>query len=155
MRESSIASTDGQLSDICRHQGGNSFPVAPQVWFWFYQQTYLLVVAGKQYSGMFLLGSRHSGGASAVVTPGGSLAGGDWLTPNSESSELPILIQTIKTFEWLDSMNLHSQWEAFSSQPSGNLDKCLLFAQGTLGWERLRSETSLHAGDVFPLWCSK
>ena len=37
----------------------------------------LHVVAGKQYSGLFLLGSRHSGGAPAVVTPRGNLAGGD------------------------------------------------------------------------------
>ena len=44
-------------------------------------------------------------------------------------------------------MNLHSQWEASSSQPSGNLDKCRIFPQGTIGWGRLRSETSLDAGE--------
>ena len=44
-------------------------------------------------------------------------------------------------------MNLHSQWEAFSSQPSGNLDKYLMFPQGIPGWGRLRSKTSLDAGE--------
>ena len=70
--ENSIASTDGHLSDICRHQSRSSFPIAPQLWFPFYQQTCLHVAAGKQYSGQFVLDSRHSGGAPAVVTPGGS-----------------------------------------------------------------------------------
>ena len=63
MRENSIASTDGQLADNCRHQSRSSFPVAPQLWFPFYQQTCLHVAAGKQYSGQFLLDSRHSGRA--------------------------------------------------------------------------------------------
>ena len=96
------------------------------------------------------LGCRHSGGAPAVVTPGGSHAGVDWLSPNSESPELPILIQTTQTLGWLDNMKLHSQWEAFSSQPSGNLDKCFMFPQGRPGWGTLRSETSLDAGECVP-----
>ena len=150
MRENSIASTAGQLSDICKHQSGSSFSFVPQVWFPFYQQTCLHVAAGKQYSGLFLLGSRYSGGAQAVVTPGGSRAGGDWLTPNSESPELPLLIQTTQTFGWLDNMKLHSQWEVFSSQPSGNLDKGLMFPHGTPGWGRLKSETILDAGECVP-----
>ena len=44
-----------------------------------------------------LLGSRHSGGAPVAVTPGSSHSGGYWLTPNSESKELPLLIQTTQT----------------------------------------------------------
>ena len=67
--------------------------------------------------------------------------------------EFPLLINT--RHRWLGNINLHSQWEAFSSQPSGNLDVCLKFHQGTTGWVSSRSETSLDAGDVFPLWCSK
>ena len=37
-------------------------------------------------------------GAASVVILGGCLADGDWLTPNSESPELAILIQTTQTF---------------------------------------------------------
>ena len=74
MRKSSIA---GQLSDVCNHQSGSSLPIAPQVWLQFYQQTCLHVAVGKQYSGLFLLCSRHSGETPAVLTPGGSHAGGD------------------------------------------------------------------------------
>ena len=52
-------------------------------------------------------------------------------------------------------MDLHSQWEAFSSQPSGNLDKCLMFHQGTPRLARLGYEISLDEVDLFPLSCSK
>ena len=45
--------------------------------FRFYQHTCLHVAAGKQYSGLFLLGIRHSGSVLAVVTLGGSHVGGD------------------------------------------------------------------------------
>ena len=101
------------------------------------------------------LASRHSGRAPAVVTLGGSHAGGDWLTPNSESPELPLLLHTRQTLEWLGNMNLHSQREVVSSQPSGNLDMCLMFPQGTTVWASSGSETSLDSWDVFPPWCTK
>ena len=79
-----------------------------------------------------------------------------WLTHSQlRSPELQLLIHTRWTLGWLGNMNLHSQWVAFSSPPSGNLDMCLMFSQGTTGWERSGSETNLDAGDVFPLWCSK
>ena len=52
-------------------------------------------------------------------------------------------------------MNLHSQQEAFSPQPSGNLDKCPIFPQGTPGLTKLGFEISLDEGDGFPLWCFK
>ena len=68
---------------ICKHQSGNFFHVAPQVWFWLLWAYLPPCTAGMQYSGLFLLGSRHSGRAPAVVTLGGHHAGGDWLTPNS------------------------------------------------------------------------
>ena len=77
MSENSIARTSGELSDVCKLKSARSFTVAPQVWLRFYQQTCLHVAAGKQYSGLFLLCSRHSGETPAVVTPGGSRAGGD------------------------------------------------------------------------------
>ena len=77
MSENSIAPTSGELSDVCKLKSASSCTVAPQVWLRFYQQTCLHVAAGKQYSGLFLLCSRHSGEAPAVVTPGGSHAGGD------------------------------------------------------------------------------
>ena len=79
-----------------------------------------------------------------------------WLTHSQlRSPELPLLIHTRQTIGWLGNMNLHSQREAFSSEPSVNLDMCLMFPQGTPGWVRSESETSLDAGNVFPLWCSK
>ena len=46
----------------------------------------------------------------------------EWLTPNSTSPKLPFLIHTTQTLGWLDNMDLHSQQDTFSSQPSGNLD---------------------------------
>ena len=69
----------GNFLEVCRQQSGSSFPVDPQVWLQFYQQTCFLIAAGKQYWGQFLLDSRLSGGAPAVVIPGGSWAGA-WLT---------------------------------------------------------------------------
>ena len=75
MRESSIAFTAGQLSEVCRYQSGSSFPIVSQVWLQFYQIC-LLVAAGKHYPELVLLGSRHSGGAPAGVSPGSSHAGG-------------------------------------------------------------------------------
>ena len=43
-----------------------------------------------------------------------------WLTYSQlRSSELPLLIHTRQILGWLGNMNLHSQREAFSSQPSG------------------------------------
>ena len=68
------------------------------------------------------------------MTPGGSHAGRDWLTPNSESKELPLLIHPIQTLGCLTNIDLYSQRETFSSQPAGNLEKCLIFTQGTPGW---------------------
>ena len=94
-------------------------------------------------------------GAPAVVTLGVRRAGGDWLTPNSEFPEVPILIQTTETFLWLDNVNLHSQWEAFSSQTSGNLGKCLMFPQGTPGWGGWGLRLAWMQGNTFSLWCSK
>ena len=70
MRESSIAFTAGQLSEVCRYQSGSSFPIAPQVWLRFYQKICLLVAAGKHY--LELLGSRHTGEAPAEVSSGSS-----------------------------------------------------------------------------------
>ena len=65
----------------------------------FYQHTCRRVGAGKQYSGLFLLGSRHSGRAPAVVTLGGSHAGGDWSFP----TQIPIAPapHSQKTDSWL------------------------------------------------------
>ena len=136
MRESLIASTAGELTDVCRHQSGSSFPTAPQVWFQFHQQTCLHVAAGKQHWGLFLLGSRYSGRAPAVVTPGGSRAGGDWLTLNLESKELPLLIYRTQTLGCLGNMDLYSRREAFSSQPSGNLDivSCCFLREPLAEW---------------------
>ena len=60
-----------------------------------------------------------------------------WLTHSQlRSPELPLLIHTRQTLGWLGIMNLHSQQGAFSSQPSSNLDMCLMFPQGTTGWTR-------------------
>ena len=79
-----------------------------------------------------------------------------WLTHSQlRPPELLLLIHTRQTLGWLGNMNLHSQREAFSSQLSSNLDMGLIFPQGTPGWARLESETSLDGGNVFPLWCSK
>ena len=72
MRESSIASTAGQLSEVCRYQSGSSFPIVPQVWLRFYQKICLLVAAGKHYRELVLLGSRHTGEAPAEVSSGSS-----------------------------------------------------------------------------------
>ena len=91
-----------------------------------------------------------TGRTLAVVTLGGSNAGGVWLTPNSESPELPLLLHTRQTLGWLGNMNLHSQQEAFSSLPSGDLDICLMLPPGTTGWASSGSETSLDSWDVFP-----
>ena len=134
MRENSIISTAGQLSDICRHHSRNSSPVAPQVWFWFYHQTCFLVEAGKQYWGLFLLGSRHSRGAPAVLSPGGSRAGSDSLTPKPASPKLPLLIHGTQKLGWLDNVDLYhcekhsllSLWQLRYS--------VLLFPQRTPGW---------------------
>ena len=76
MRESSIASTARQLSEVCRHQSGSSFPIVLQVWLRFYQKTCLLVAAGKHCGELVLQGSRNSGAAPAGVSPGSSHADG-------------------------------------------------------------------------------
>ena len=133
------------------HQSGSFFPIALQVWFRFYQQTCLHVAAGKQCSLLFLLSSRHNS------RPHSWRQSWRWWLTHSQlrSPELPLLIHTRQTLGWLGSTNLHSQREAFSSQPSGNLDMCLMFPQETTGWARSGSETSLDAGHVFPLRCSK
>ena len=56
-----------------------------------------------------------------------------WLTHcKLRSPELLLLIHTRQTLGWLGNMNLHSQREAFSSQPSGNLDMCLCFLREPL-----------------------
>ena len=109
----------------------------------------------KQYSRLSLLCSRHSGEIPAIVTPRVSRVVGDWLIPNLKSKEHLLLIHTTYTFRYLGNMNLNSEREAFSSQPSGNLDKCLMFPQGTPGWGKVGFEISLDEGDVFPLCCSK
>ena len=155
MCERSIASTTEELSVFCNIKSGSSFAVAPRVWFQIDQQTCLHVTVGKQYSGLFLPWSRHSRETAAVVTPGGSCAGGDWLTFNLESKEHLFLIHTTQTLCCLGNMNLHSQREAFSSLPSSNLDNCLMFPQGTPGWANLGFETSMDEGDLFLLWCFK
>ena len=151
MRDSSVASSARELSDVCQHQSGNFFPIARQAWLRFYQQTYLHVAPGKQYSGLFLLCSRHSGETPYSVTPRGSHAGGNWLTLNSESKELPLFVHPRQTLGCLD---LHSQRETLPSQPAGNLGNWLILPQGTHGWAKLGFETNQDEGDVFPLWCS-
>ena len=76
MSESSIAPTAGELSDVCNHQSGSSFPIAPQVWL-LLSADMLPCSSRKAIFRAVLLGSRHSGGTPDVVTPGGSHARGD------------------------------------------------------------------------------
>ena len=86
------------------------FPIAPQVWFWFYQQTCLHVGTGKQYSRLLLLGSRHSGRAPGIVTLGGSHAHGDWLTPNSDpQSSHSSFTQDRPLADWVTWTYIHSK----------------------------------------------
>ena len=95
----------------CRkHQSGSFFPFAPQVWFQSYQQTCLHVAARKQYSVLFLLGSRHSGGAPGVATLGGSRAGSDWLTANSDpQSFCSSFTQDRPLADWVTWTCIHSE----------------------------------------------
>ena len=114
-----------------RHQSESSFSLDPQIWLWFYQQTCLLVAAGKQYLELVLLGSRHSGGSPSRPSH-------RWcLTHSQLSSPRALAPHSHNTDPWSNRPGFTPRNIYFSDFWQLRCSVFLL-PQGNLGWVRFR-----------------